>query len=186
MFNRGLTLTLLLALCAVFSAWWWQNRSLTNAERLLVQKIDQSISSNPPRAIDIIDAFSLPEECQIETCWLESGSIDDLRYSDGDLRPQDDGIIFQIAEFSNACIRTQRVQAYYGLEEPDQACSHGGCWSRSKEFSWGILSFGVEGPSSTCVSSVVVNTLPYQRPHTTPQTIIEVEGQSVCTEHCEN
>lgn len=186
MFNRGLTLTLLLALCAVFSAWWWQNRSLTNAERLLVQKLDQSISSNPPQASDIVDAFSLPEECQEKTCWLEEGSIDDLRYSDGNLRPQDHGLIFQIEEFSNACIRAQRMEAYYDLKEPESNCSHGSCWYRKAQFSWGILTFGVKEPGSRCVSSVVINTLPYQRPYTSPPTVFEVEGQSVCIEHCEH
>lgn len=184
MLNRGLTVAILLALCTVAAAWWWQNRSLTSAERALVHSLDQSISSNPPQAIDIINAFSLPEGCRKATCWLEKGSIDDLRYSDGALRQPDDGIIFQIADFSNSCIRVQRMQAYYDLKEPEQSCSHGGCWYRDAQFSWGILTFGVEEPSSKCVSSVVINTLPYQRLN--PPTIIEVDGETVCVEHCEN
>lgn len=164
MFSRGLTVCLLLALCAVGAPWWWQNRSLNSAERLLVQKLDQSIRSNPPHAMDIIDAFSLPENCRKKTCWLKKGSIDDLQYSDGGLRQSDDGIIFQIAGFSNSCIRTGKMQAYYDLKEPEQACFHGGCWYRNAQFSWGVIGFGIEEPSSRCVSSIVINTRPNQRP----------------------
>lgn len=164
MLSKGLAITILLGLLSVGATWWSQNRSLTNEERLLFNKLDTAISSNPPLAYDVIEAFSLPQDCRAKTCWLDARSIGALQYSEGDLRHPGEGIIFQLEGFSKACIRTQRVQTYFGTQEPYQACSHGGCWYTGVQYAWGILTFGLEDPSSPCVSSVVINSLPYQRP----------------------
>ena len=165
MWNRGLIAVIILGLASVFGLWWWQNRSQTSTERLLFAKLDMATSHAPPRAEDIIGAFELPEACLRETCWLEEGSVGGLSYSKGNLRQPEEGLIFVLEGFSGKCVRTQRASAHFDLKPTEQSCPHGGCWYSDAQHDWGILTFGLDQPNSECVSSVVINTLPYQRPN---------------------
>lgn len=163
--NRGLIAVIILGLASVFGLWWQQNRSQTSTESLLFAKLEGALSHSPPRAEDIIAAFALPKSCRDETCWLEESSIGGLRYSEGNLRQPEEGLIFILEEFSGECVRTQRASVHFDLKPPTQSCSHGGCWYSDAQHDWGILTFGLDQPNSECVSSVVINTLPYQRPN---------------------
>jgi len=164
MTTRGLFLVSALAALVVLASWWSQNRSRTENEQLLFSMLDASIAKTPPDAADIIAAFDLPEACQEKTCFLEPGMIGGFSFNGGNLRPPKEGLIFVLEDFKGSCIRTKRAQTYYDTEEPRQNCSHGGCWGTHAQYSWGILSFGLDKRNSTCVSSVVINSMPYQRP----------------------
>ena len=164
MTSRGFILVCTLTALVVFALWWTQNRSRTDNEQLLFSKLNASIASTPPTASEIIAAFDLPESCRKKTCFLEPGDIGDLSYDSGNLRQPKDGLIFVLEDFDGSCIRTESVRTYYDTKEPRQNCSHGGCWGTHAQFTWGILSFGLGERNSKCVSSVVINSLPYQRP----------------------
>lgn len=155
-----------MALAVTVIIWWEQNRSLNPEERLLFSKLDAAISQQPPAAGDVIAAFGLPDACRGRGCFLEGGGIGNLRFSGGNLRqPKDsaDGLIFEIDGFSNVCIRSDRVETYFGTGEAEQSCSHGNCWYTRAQYPWGILTFGLSSPTAACVRSAVINSLPYQR-----------------------
>ena len=164
MWTRGLIAIVILALSSAYGLWWWQNRSLTGTESLLVEKLEAATAHNPPRAEAIVDAFNLPEECGQNPCFFEDGNIGDLSFSSGNLRPRGQELIFVLEEFGGSCVRTARVQSHFGTQDPEQMCSHGGCWARSAQFPWGILSFGVDEPRSKCISSLVINSEAVFRP----------------------
>ena len=166
MASRGFVLTIFAALVLVPTFWWGQNRSLTPEERLLFTKLDAAISHQPPRAVDVIDAFNLPDECREKTCFLKAGKIGDLRYSEIDLRQPKDGIIFQIEGFTDTCVRADRVKSYFGTGTPAQSCFDAVCWYADAQYPWGILTFQMDRPDSQCVSSAVINSLAEQRPRT--------------------
>ena len=155
---KGPTFVFTLSAAIVGTFWWTQFRSLQGNEDLLFSKIEAAIASNPPSANEVVAAFDLPESCLERTCFLEPSTIAGIDYGGGDLRDrEEEGLIFVLEEISGTCIRTQRVRAHYNTEDPHQACSHGGCWYTSANYSWGFLSFGLEKPSSECISSVVIN-----------------------------
>lgn len=182
MWSRGLLLAVLAALALVAAIWWQQNRSLTPEERLLFSKLDSAISHQPPRATDVIAAFDLPDDCHDRTCFLKEGNVGNLQYSSGNLRQQNDSIVFVAEGFSDTCIRSDRVKSYFGTGEAEQSCSHGGCWYTKAQHRWGILGFELDQPEAPCVTSVVINSLPYQRAE---PVIIEVQGREVCLQNCE-
>jgi hypothetical protein len=164
MVSRGFMLAIFAALVAVAAIWWTQDRSLNPEERLLFKKLDAAILHEPPRADDIIDAFDLPEECREKTCFPEAGKIGNLRYSRTSLRQPEEGIIFVIGDFTDACVRADRVKSYFGTRAPAQSCFDAECWYADAQRSWGILTFKLDRPDSQCVSSAVINSLPEHRP----------------------
>lgn len=137
--------------------WWYQIGSADRNEQLLFSKLDAAIAGSKPDGRDIIAAFDLPEGCRKKTCFLDQGNIGSLSYEGGNLRQRETELIFVLEDFSRACIRTAQVQSRYRTQEPIEMCSHGGCWARTAQYPWGILSFGVKQPHSKCVSSVVIN-----------------------------
>ncbi len=178
----GLTAAMTLAAGAVGITWWMNSDGLTPTERLLFEKIDDAIASNPPKASKIDRAFDLTMDCKAGGCFYKSGSIGDLRFQWGDLRQSDDGLIFHIEELSGECVRTRKAVQRFGTGAPEQSCSHGGCWYTKTRHPWGILGFGIEEPDSICISSLVVNSEPYQR---NLPVNIEVEGRVICVQNCE-
>jgi hypothetical protein len=164
MAGRSLILATLLVLSIFGYAWWDQTMSLTREETLLFDHLDKSIAHEPPRVADIAEAFQLPHSCRTETCDFNNGRVGSMHFAKGSLRQQDDGLIFMIEEFSNTCIRTSRVRSYFSTKEPEQSCMDSTCWYTEAQHSWGILTFKVNEPSSRCISSVVINSEPYQRP----------------------
>lgn len=161
--NRGLSILCMLAVLAAGALWWVQSGSMTDDQRLLFSKLDAATANTPPRASDLIEAFGLPETCREKTCYLEPGKIGGLRYDGGNLRQSEDGIVFVLEGLAGSCIRTDQAQAYYSAGKPEEQCSHGGCWSTQAQYSWGILGFGLGKSTSQCVSSIAINSLPYQR-----------------------
>jgi hypothetical protein len=164
MWDRGFIAVVCLTLLATYGFWWDQNQAQTSSEAALFAKLDQSLNRSPPDAEDIIQAFQLSDSCRTKTCWISPGAIAGLRYEKGNLRQPKDGLIFVLEGFTGTCIRTQRAEAHFGLGAAEQVCSHGECWYRTAQHSWGILGFGIDAPDSQCVSSVVINTTDHQRP----------------------
>ena len=160
----GLFVALLVGIGITAALWWQLNRDLEPAEQRLFEKLDSAISGNPPRAEDVVKAFDLDEECAHKTCFFDSGQIGSLRYGKGNIRPSEEGLIFGFEDFASACIRVDRAESHFGLGQPEESCAHGGCWYRTAQHEWGIIGFGVKDPNDQCVSSVVINTQPYQRP----------------------
>ncbi len=161
--NRGLSILCVLAVLAAGALWWAQFGAMTDDQRLLFSKLDAAIANTPPRASDLIEAFGLPETCREKTCYLQPGKIGGLRYDGGNLRQSEDGLVFVLEGLAGSCIRTDQAQAYYSAGKPEERCSHGGCWSTQAQYSWGILGFGLGKPNSQCVTSIAINSLPYQR-----------------------
>jgi len=171
----------------VLALWWWQNRSLTADEQALFSKIESALAQAPPEGADVIRAFRLPSKCETETCFLEPSEIDGLQYEGGNLRQQKNGNIFVLEALSGQCIRRKRVMTYFGSGAAETSCSSKACWYTTAQYEWGILAFGLDERESACISSVVINSLPYQRPQPAAQpTMIDVDGRAVCVENCEN
>lgn len=134
------------------------------SEVQLFKKLDFAISNNPPRAEDVVKAFSLKRKCARQTCFFDGGDVGGLTYGSGNIRPSETGLIFVLEDFAGECIRVDRAENHYGTAGPSEECDHGGCWYRTAQSEWGIIGFGVSGPEAQCASSVVINTQPYQRP----------------------
>ena len=160
--NRGVAVIMLLGIVSTLAVIWHVDYSLNDAERVLFNRINTSLMRSPPQASDIAEAFELLRKCQ-ETCFFDAGNISQFGYTKGNLRPSDDGLVFEIEGFSS-CIRSERVLTHFGADMPAERCSHGGCWYMETQFSWGILAFGVDSPDAQCVHSVVINSHTYQRP----------------------
>ena len=156
-------IVVLFGLISVGGFWWLQTGSLTAEEKLLFSSLDAAINSNPPLVDDVVEAFALPQACGRATCWLNGSAIGRLQYEQGDLSPSEEGFVFQLEGFSTACIRKESVMEYFNTEIPREECSHGGCWYTLAQYPWGVLAFGLNRPDSACISSVVINSLPYMR-----------------------
>ncbi|HYI48437.1 MAG TPA: hypothetical protein VEX35_08240 [Allosphingosinicella sp.] len=161
---RVLTLVLL-AVSAVTTAPPSRNGpSLNSSERQLFERLEGVVASGRPTASEIVRAFGLPPECARRSCFFEQSQVVSHGFTGGDLRPAEDGLVFVLERPTGQCIRVDRAIAYFGAGEPRESCSHGGCWYVKARHRWGILGFGLEAPGATCVASVVINSLPYQRP----------------------
>lgn len=160
----GLFVEILVGIGITGALWWQLNRDLEPAEQQLFEKLNFAMSGNPPRAEDVVKAFDLGKECAHKTCFFDSGQIGRLQYGKGNIRPSKEGLIFVLEDFAGACIRVNRAESHFGTAEPEQGCSHGGCWYRSSQRNWGIIGFGLKERQAQCASSVVINTQPYQRP----------------------
>lgn len=164
MIGRAFTALIALIALAVGLISWSQIGSADEDEQLLFSKLDSAIAGNKPDGRDIIAAFDLPEGCRKKTCFFDQGNIGSLSYQGGNLSQRETELIFVLEGFSGACIRVAEVQNRYNTQEPIEMCSHGGCWARTAQYPWGILSFGVEKPRSKCLSSVVINSETVWRP----------------------
>ena len=161
----GLFVAILLGFGITGALWWQLNRDLEPAEQQLFKKLDFALSGNPPRAEDVVKAFDLGKECAHKTCFFGSGQIGSLRYGKANIRPSEEGVIFVLEDFAGACIRVDRAEGHFGTSQPEESCSHGGCWTRVAQREWGIIGFGLKERHAQCASSVVINTQPYQRHH---------------------
>ncbi len=153
-----------LAAIAVGGLWWSQNRSLNAEEHLLFSKLDAALVHEPPRAVDVIEAFDLPDECREENCYFRDQNFGGLGVERGNLRHGPENLILVLEGFDNKCIRSDRVRSYYHTSEPTPSCFDAVCWYTEAQHSWGILTFEVEEPNSLCVSSAVINSNPEHRP----------------------
>lgn len=140
--------------------WWKQTLSLTVEERALFTKLDAVILHSPPRESDIISAFGA-SACQ--ACSPKVQRIGALRYTI-DIRPEDEGLIFEINRFSGACIRTDRIKNYFQTGNPENGCNDSVCWWTQSQRRWGILGFKLDSPNARCVTSALINSTPEQRP----------------------
>ena len=154
---------LFVLICAGLTLWWMNVGKFNGSERNLFQRLEAVLADTPPSPHKIISEFRLPKECGGKSCFFKGSKLADASYGGGDLRPTDDGLVFVLEKLAGQCIRTEMAANRFGLSEVKQACDHGGCWYREVRNDWGLLAFGLEKPESTCVSSVVINSLPYQR-----------------------
>ena len=98
-----------------------------------------------------------------KSCFFEAATMAEAEHGGGNLRPTKDGLVFVLEQLRGRCIRTDMAAKRYGPAEMRQVCNHGGCWYLEARRNWGVLGFGLEKPNSACVSSVVINSLPYER-----------------------
>ena len=131
---------------------------LNDDERELFSAIDDAISSGEPQETQVISVFDLPTECSQDSCFFESEALPDLSFSKGNFRTNDEGLILVLENWTGSCIRTAAARDHFNAGIPEQTCSHGGCWSTMSRRSWGIVSFGLDGPDAECVADVVINT----------------------------
>ena len=162
--NNGLLIAMGLAALVVVGLWWSQNRSLTSEEHVLFSKLDAALVNKPPRAIDVIEAFNLPNDCRTQNCYFQDHNFGVLHVERGSLRHGPENLIFVLEGFGNNCIRSDRVRSYFDTGEPRPSCYDAVCWYTEAQHSWGILTFEVKEPSSHCVASAVINSRPEHRP----------------------
>ena len=160
--NYGLTIAVGIAALAVGVLWWSQNRSLTPEEHLLFSNLDAALAHEPPKAIDVIEAFDLPNECRDENCYFQDQRFGSLHVKRVSLR-HSENLIFVLEGFDDKCIRTDRVRSYFHTRAPEPSCFDAVCWYTEAQHAWGILTFEVEEPNSQCVTSAVINSNPEHR-----------------------
>lgn len=163
---RGLILVILaVAVSAATAALWWTNGPSLNAnERHLFERLESAVGSGPPSSSEIVRAFSLPPDCARRSCFFELSEVVSPTFATGNLRPTGEGLVFVLEGPRGQCVRVDRAAGHFGAGEVRQACAHGGCWYVEASRQWGVLGFGLENRGATCVASVVINSLPYQRP----------------------
>jgi hypothetical protein len=142
----------------------WTLMEYKGGEPKLFDRIDAALASQPPQARDVARAFGLPEGCTRKGCLLSAGKIDNLSYSNMSIRPGSEGFIFAVDDIGGSCVPTAMVKARYGSGEAEEVCYDAPCWYSTAHHSWGILAFQLASPTATCISSVLINSLPEQRP----------------------
>lgn len=154
----------ILAISAVAAALWGQDEPLNASERELFQRLESVAAEGPPSSSGIVRAFGLSPACGRSSCFFERTEIGGAIFAEGNLRPARGGLVFVLERAAGQCIRVDRVAGRFGTGMAREACAHGGCWYVETRRQWGILAFGLDDPEATCVASVVINSLAYQRP----------------------
>jgi hypothetical protein len=161
---RGLIPVMLAATAATAALAWRDEPALNESERQLFERLDSLVAGGPPRSSEIVRAFSLPAQCERGSCFFAQSEIANPVFAGGNLRPTEEGLVFVLERPRGQCIRIDRAVAHFGTGEVEQSCSDSDCWYVKASHGWGILGFGLESPAATCAASVVINSLPYQRP----------------------
>ena len=162
--NKPLAMIVVLVCVAMFwlatgGALWLLEKE---DERVLFAKLEAAIDGGPT-AEQVKTHFGPFTEYSKCPCPFDDKKIGQLIF-ESDLRGDADEIIFVAEDFENSCISMAKAVARFDLEPAQENCSHGGCWSRSRQYDWGVIGFGVDRPDAQCASSVVINSEQYQRP----------------------
>jgi len=167
---RGLIAIVLVTSAGMAGAWAWANHvPLNDAERELFDRLDRVTASGNPTSLELVRAFGLPPPCLGGHCSFQQPAATNSSFSTGSLRPSDGGLIFELERPRSQCIRVSRVVAHFGGSESRNGCADSECWYVDARHEWGLLAFGLETRSATCVASVVINTASYQRAHNQPR-----------------
>ena len=155
---------LLVLITAALTLWWLNVGRFNPSERKFFNRIEAVLVDAPPSPLNIVSEFELPKECGQTSCVFQGSKIADVSYAGGDLRPTNNGLVFVMEKLAGECIRTDMVAKRFGASRIKQACAHGGCWYLEFPRDWGVLAFGLENSKASCVSSLVINSLPERRP----------------------
>lgn len=154
----------LLVLIAAITLWWFNFGRYNSSERDLFARVEAVTSTgSQPSAAEITHEFGLASQCASKSCFFGGQSIANASYARGNLRPTNDGLVFELDELSGQCVRADMAARRFG-GEIGQRCVDSECWYLEAQHDWGIVGFGLKKPNSTCVSSVVINSLDVARP----------------------
>lgn len=146
-----LTSSLLLSACS-------SGDGLTADERELFSALDNAISEGEPLPQQVVASLNLPPECLEDACFLEGEALGRWQFESGNFRSNEEGLVLVLEDWSGSCVRIAAARAHFETGEPEQGCSHGGCWHTKSERPWGIVSFSLDQPDAECISDAVINT----------------------------
>jgi len=153
---------ILVLTAAALTLWWMSTGRYNGTERYLFGRVEAAASGEAPSPANIIREFALPSECATKSCFFRGSRLANATYARGNLRPTDDGLVFELDGFAGECISTEMAAKRFG-GDIGQRCVDGQCWYLEAKRDWGIVAFGLSKPDSSCVSSVVINSLELAR-----------------------
>ncbi len=131
-------------------------------ESWLFDRLKAVAVSDVPSQSLIVKSFDLPPNCLGSSCRFTIGPNAGQKYA-GSLWRSPEGILFAIDGFAGQHIQQVAVQKRFKTTAPVQGCSDAPCWYLDSYNDWGLMAFGVDGPASKYINSVVINTDEYSR-----------------------